>query len=153
MNPVKWTLLLAMLWTLPLFSFDYSRDRRPKFKKQQISVANKKITVEIADSELKRGYGLMFVEKMPQDEGMLFIFEQPEVQSFWMKNTLIPLSIGYFDKNLKLIIALELQRESLVLKTLPGYSSKEPALYALEMNKNWFTDNGIKPGAKLNLKP
>jgi uncharacterized protein len=124
---------------------------RPKFKKKTITVGTKTVTVEIADNDEKRAYGLMFVKKMAKDTGMLFVFDQPEMQSFWMKNTLIPLAIGYFDQDKKLVDVLEMEPASMLEKHLKTYPSTAPAKYALEMNKGWYKENKIKEGAVLKI--
>lgn len=124
---------------------------RPKFTKNTILVGSKKITVEVADNDRERAFGLMKVKNLPKDNGMLFVFEKADFQSFWMKNTEIPLSIGYFDENNILIEVLEMETESLVAKTLKSYPSSKPVKYALEMNKGWYTSNKIGPGAKLSI--
>jgi uncharacterized membrane protein (UPF0127 family) len=130
-----------------------SRDHRPVFKKKRVAVAGKKITVEIADDDQRRAYGLMFVTSLPKDQGMLFMFDRPDVLSFWMKNTLIPLAIGYFDAKGRLIETLEMTPESVLTKEYKTYPSGAPAKYALEMNKGWFRSNHIKKGALLKILP
>ncbi len=122
---------------------------RPKYQKKSITVGTKTITVEIADDDVKRAYGLMFVKKMPKDTGMLFVFDRPEMQSFWMKNTLIPLAIGYFGEDKKLVDVLEMEPGNMLEKKIRTYPSSAPAKYALEMNKGWFKKNKIKVGAVL----
>jgi len=134
-------------------SHSQSSNHRPRFEKKKIMVQDKKIMVEIADTDEKRAYGLMFVKKLPLDEGMLFVFDEAEIQSFWMKNTLIPLSIGYFDGQGILIESLEMEPESLLARQFKAYPSRSQAKYALEMNKGWFKKNGIKPGAHLKILP
>ncbi|MBC7742658.1 MAG: DUF192 domain-containing protein [Bdellovibrionaceae bacterium] len=92
----------------------------------------------------------MFRKKLGSDEGMLFVFESEGIRTFWMKNTLIDLSIGYFDKSKKLIDIQEMKAMNSVLeKDLPTYPSKSPAMYALEMPTGWFKKNKIKEGAQL----
>ncbi len=123
----------------------------PKFQKRKIQLGKKTILVEIADSYEKRQHGLMFRESLPEDQGMLFIFEDEQPLSFWMKNTLIPLSIGYFDKNKKLIEVLEMV-PALAGEAQPrSYPGKRPAMYALEMNKGWFSRNKIEPGTTFDF--
>lgn len=125
----------------------------PKFANQTIRFGGKTLTVEIADTMEKRAHGLMFREKLAGDHGMLFIFEGEEPLSFWMKNTLIPLSIGYFDKDKKLIEVHEMV-PAVAGEALPkSYPSSKPAMYALEMPRGWFSKNKITSGAKFEFSP
>lgn len=122
--------------------------RKIKFEKAKITIGKIKIQVELAKSKLQRRYGLMFREKLLKNEGMLFEFENPEVLNFWMKNTLIPLSIGYFDSNKKLFKILDMEPASPMDNFPEVYSSEKPAKFALEMKKGWFEENKIKVGEK-----
>ena len=118
------------------------------FKKENIVLGNKTISVEIADSDAKREYGLMNRKVMPVNAGMLFVFQAEQPLSFWMKDTLIPLDIGYFDKTKKLIDVQSMDVISTVVTELKIYTSHGPAQYALEMNRDWFAHNHIKVGTK-----
>ena len=94
----------------------------------------------------------MNVKSLPEDKGMLFIFEHEHSLGFWMKNTLIPLSIGFFDAKQRLIDIQEMKpASSLMEREVPTYQSSGPALYALEMNEGWFKKHKIKVGARLQL--
>lgn len=120
------------------------------FEKKKVKIKNKIILVEIAETESQQERGLMYRTKMPQDEGMLFIFPRERILSFWMKNTYIDLSIGYFDKNKKLIDIQEMQSTSPIMLGSPKtYPSSGPAKYALEMNRGWFKKNKINVGDSL----
>lgn len=125
---------------------------RPLFKKQMIQVGTKKIEVEIADTEEKRAYGFMYLKKLSKDQGMLFIFESEQPLAFWMKNTFVDLSIGYFDKN-KILIDIKNMRgqKSVLNQDLRSYPSKTLAQYALEVPMGWYETNKIKVGNKLSF--
>jgi len=102
------------------------------------------INVEIADDNQKRINGLMFREKLNENDGMLFVFVNEEYQTFWMKNTLIPLDIIFIDKNFKIINienAVPCKQEPCAL-----YRSAKPAEYVLEVNENFTIRNKIKAG-------
>lgn len=118
-----------------------------QFVKEKIKVGPHTITVEIADTDPKRERGLMFREKLPENQGMLFVFDNERPLSFWMKNTLIPLSIGFFDKDRKLLDVHEMTPMVMGEKDFKVYSSRAPAMYALEMPQGWFTKHAVKPGA------
>ena len=106
-----------------------------------ISINGIPIKTQIARDDKSRAAGLMGVESMPKEEGMLFVFPDSDYRSFWMKNTLIPLSIAYIDKDYKII-----NIENMNPHSIHGVSSRAPALCALEMNRGWFNDNGVMVG-------
>jgi uncharacterized membrane protein (UPF0127 family) len=144
---------MARLLIILFFTFAaQARDLDKIYDKARFRLGKTEFTAYIADDDQKRAQGLMFVEKMKDDVGMLFIFEEERVQGFWMKNTLIPLNIGFFDEKGKLVDAQEMKvAESLVSKEIPSYQSASPALFALEMNTKWFEKHKIKIGTRLEL--
>jgi len=101
----------------------------------------KKIFVEIADTPIKRSYGLMDRKRMSFNSGMLFKFSSPEILSFWMKDTYIPLDIAFINDDKKIIQISEM----IPLSTRP-IKSIEKCCYALETNRNWFIRNNIRVG-------
>jgi uncharacterized membrane protein (UPF0127 family) len=123
--------------------------RIEKLKTETIVVGGQKITAEIADTPEARERGLMYRKSMPPQNGMLFVFEEAQPMAFWMKNTLIPLSIGYFDANRRLIETYEMTPAVMGEAHPKTYPSHREAKYALEMNKGWFEKHHIKPGAEL----
>ncbi len=88
----------------------------------------------------------MFRSSLPQNEGMIFEFDSPQILQFWMKNTFIDLDIGYFDSDKKLIDIFQMKASSVMTKTPDVYPSHDVAQYALEMNQGWFAKNKIKVG-------
>ena len=76
-----------------------------------------------------------------KDEGMLFIFEAEDYHSFWMKNTFIPLSIAFIDRDGRIVWMTDMKP-----LTLDSHVPPKPILFVLEMNKGWFSKNGIKAG-------
>lgn len=119
----------------------------PLFKTTQIKIKSKTITVEVAETKEQHSYGLMNRESLPENSGMLFVFETEDQRFFWMKNTFINLSIAYFDKNRKIIDIQDMKAaQSSLDENLPSYPSKGKAKYALEMNQGWFKKNNIKVG-------
>jgi uncharacterized membrane protein (UPF0127 family) len=122
------------------------------FPKKNITVGLKKIVAEIAETPDQLQRGMMFRSGLGENEGMLFVFKNEETRFFWMKNTLIDLSIGFFDKNKKLVDIQEMKSgKNITDSALPSYGSTNPAMYALEMNKGWFDKNKIKLGSKLKI--
>ena len=113
-----------------------------------IQVGDRTVQMQIAAEATEMQKGLMFRETMGADEGMLFIYEAPQQMSFWMRNTKLPLDIGYFDATgeLKEIYPLYPFDERTVA------SRAKNLQFALEMNQGWYQQAGVKPGAKLDLK-
>jgi len=108
-----------------------------------LTIKGKSISVEVARDQYSRRNGLMFrkPEELGRDSGMLFGFEQKEIQRFFMKNTKIPLSIAFIDDDGKI-----LQIEDMQPQDLNNTASRDECRWALEMHQGWFTDNGIAEG-------
>jgi len=102
------------------------------------------IRAEVADSMGARMEGLMHRRSMPQGAGMVFVFDETATHCMWMKNTLIPLSVAFIDEAGAIINIADMQPHS-----EQSHCAARPARYALEMNKGWFAQRGIKSGAKL----
>ena len=102
------------------------------------------LKVEVAASDPQREKGLMFREKMPRNEGMLFVFDEPAYHSMWMKNTLLPLSVAFVDAHGTILNILDMEP-----RTLDSHMSAGPAIYAIETNKGWFEEKKIKAGDKV----
>lgn len=104
-------------------------------------IKDKEIQVEVAKTPEERAQGLMGRRHLGKDEGMLFIFETEDHHGFWMKDTLIPLSIAFIDRKGQIVRITDMR--PLILES---HSPPQPILYALEMKKGWFSANGIKVG-------
>jgi uncharacterized membrane protein (UPF0127 family) len=107
-----------------------------------------KIDAQVAATPDQRMTGLMHRKEMPQHEGMLFVFEQPSQQCFWMKNTLLPLSAAFLADDGTIVNIAEMAPQ-----TLDSHCSAKPVRYVLEMNKEWFARKRLKPGMKLEGAP
>ncbi len=121
----------------------------------RVSINEQSFVVELANTENTRALGLMYREQMAADEGMLFVFPDAQVRAFWMKNTLIPLDILYFDQNKKLVSISENTPPCRNTTTrCPNYPSTMPAKYVLEINAGLSQQYGFKAGDELiiNLK-
>lgn len=104
------------------------------------------VPVEVADTEDERQTGLMGRAALPEDAGMLFVFDSEQQLSFWMKDTLIPLSIAFMDSEGRIVDIQDMQP----LDETPHLSA-EPAQYALEVNQGFFAAWGIQVGDWVEL--
>jgi len=103
------------------------------------------IRAEVVDAPETRARGLMYRKSMPANHGMLFVFAYPERQCFWMKNTLIPLSIAFLDDRGVIVNIADMQPQS-----EDNHCSARPVRYALEMNQGWFAARNIGPGFRID---
>lgn len=106
------------------------------------------IDAQVALTHQQRATGLMFRREMPQHEGMLFVFEEPAGQCFWMKNTLLPLTAAFVADDGTIVNLADMKPQ-----TTDSHCSAKPVRYVLEMNQGWFAKRGIKAGAKLGGQP
>lgn len=146
----------AFFSTLAMFLFalsSYAQEpAAPSFKKVKAKIGGVPVTLEVADTPEKLAYGLMYREKLEANSGMVFIFEKEEFRHFWMKNTFVDLSIGFFNAKKELVDIQEMSRmKSVMDQDVNTYVSTKPAMYAVEMNKSWFKKNKIKTGSKLDI--
>lgn len=107
-----------------------------------------RIAAQVALTPEQREIGLMWRKQMPMHEGMLFVFEQPAQQCFWMKNTLLPLTAAFVRDDGSIVNLADMQPQ-----TTNSHCSAEPVRYVLEMNQGWFTRHAIAPGFKLGGAP
>jgi uncharacterized membrane protein (UPF0127 family) len=106
------------------------------------------IDAQVALTPEQRQIGLMLRKDMPQHEGMIFVFERPAQQCFWMKNTLLPLTAAFVADDGTIVNLADMKPQ-----TTETHCSDKPVRYVLEMNKGWFAKKGIKAGSKLGGAP
>ena len=106
------------------------------------------ITAEVAQTPQERATGLMFREAMANTHGMLFVFERPEQQCFWMKNTLIALDVAFVADDGTIV-----NIEHMKPRTLDSHCSSRPVRMVLEMNDGWFSKRGVAAGFRLKGEP
>ena len=104
------------------------------------------LTVEIADTPDRRALGLMNRESLPDDAGMLFVWPEDTASGFWMKDTLVPLSVAFIDADGKIVDIQDLEPLDETLHHSPA-----PYRYAVEANQGWFAEHGISPGDTATL--
>ncbi len=119
-----------------------------RFPTVQLAAGMHLIQAEVAQTDPQRQQGLMFREKMANNHGMVFVFDQPGSQCMWMKNTPLPLSVAFIDAEGKIVNIEDMQP-----KTLDSHCSTKPVKYALEMNLGWFKQKNVKPGSTISGLP
>jgi len=113
-----------------------------------LTIGMYKVHAEVAATEQTRETGLMFRKTMPDTAGMLFVFDENARHCFWMKNTDLALSIAFIDETGTITDIAEMAPQ-----TEDNHCPTKLGVYALEMNKGWFTRKGIKPGMKVGGLP
>jgi len=108
-----------------------------------LNVGMHNVRAQVAITPQQRQIGLMFRKDMPTHEGMLFVFDEPSPQCFWMRNTLIPLSIAFLADDGTVVNLADMQPQSDA-----SHCSAKPVRFALEMNQGWFAKRGVKPGMR-----
>jgi uncharacterized protein len=140
---------LAVAITLLVATAAHAQDGpQLNLQRVKISAGMNVIDAQVALTPEQRQVGLMLRKEMPQHEGMLFVFEQPAQQCFWMKNTLLPLTAAFVGDDGTIVNLADMKPQ-----TLDSHCSGQPVRYVLEMNKGWFDKKGIKAGSKLGGPP
>jgi uncharacterized membrane protein (UPF0127 family) len=136
---------IAMLCLATLAS---AQDGPQKLAQVRLNAGIHNINAELASTPQQREIGLMFRTAMPANDGMLFAFEQPGQQCFWMRNTLIPLSVAFLGDDGSVVNIDDMKPQ-----TLDSHCSAKPVRFVLEMNEGWFAKRGIKAGSRLRGGP
>ena len=143
MRPLLAALLLVCAspaWSQPRPQMDLPRT--------QLSAGMHLIDAQVAQTPEQRQIGLMHRDQMPAQEGMLFVFEEPATQCFWMKNTLLPLTAAFVADDGRIVNLVDMKP-----KTTDSHCSTEPVRYVLEMNQGWFAKRGVAAGSRLGGLP
>lgn len=114
----------------------------------QLSTGIHVVHAEVANEPEERRVGLMYRTELPGNDGMLFVFEAPDLQCFWMRNTLLPLSVAFISDDGTIV-----NIEDMAPRTETPHCSRKPVRYVLEMAQGWFAERGIKAGAKFDGLP
>lgn len=138
----------ALLACLAVAGSALAQPKPQNLPRQPLGAGMHIIQAQVARTPEQREIGLMFRAEMPANEGMLFVFEQPATQCFWMRNTLLPLSTAFVADDGSIV-----NIEEMAPMTEKSHCSKQPVRYVLEMNKGWFAKVGFKAGSKLTGAP
>jgi uncharacterized membrane protein (UPF0127 family) len=125
--------LLLALWAIHV-----SAQQLPK---TELTINGHQLIAEVASSPQQLERGLMYQRMLPDNRGMLFVFDAPQILRFWMKNTYLPLSIAFINADGVIVNITDMKP-----KTTNTHDSAVPAKFALEVNQGWFRRNSIGPG-------
>ena len=109
----------------------------------KIDIDGHRVRAEVARNTEQRTRGLMYRRELDDSAGMLFVYEDKAPLSFWMKNTFVPLSIAFLDDDGRIVHMADMAPQSLI-----GHKSPVAVRYALEVNRGWFAERGLKLGAR-----
>jgi hypothetical protein len=104
------------------------------------------VTAEVSDTDAERERGLMFRERIEEGEGMLFVWVDEDIRSFWMRNTYIPLDVAFLDRSSVVLNIRQMEPETEDL-----HYSEGPAMFALEVPRGWLALKGIGPGNRAEI--
>lgn len=123
------------------FAFFLSAAAAADLPVRQLRISGHPVSAEVAHTQLARSQGLMFRQSLGENDGMLFVFLEPERHSMWMMNTEIPLSVAFIDEK-----GMILNVADMMPHTRTAHTSAGAAKYALEMNLGWFAKKNVKRG-------
>ncbi len=148
MLPTGRIVALLAIFALTWSSWLAAQTPQESLPRTRLSAGIHIIQAQVAQTPDERATGLMYRRSMPTNEGMLFVFEAPNTQCFWMKNTLIPLSTAFVADDGTIVNVEDMKPE-----TLESHCSKKPVRYVLEMNQGWFKKRELGPGSRLSGPP
>jgi uncharacterized membrane protein (UPF0127 family) len=135
---------LAVMAMWGLSAVDARAQQAQNLPTVKLAAGMHNIVAQVARTPEQRQIGLMFRKEMPAHEGMLFIFDQAATQCFWMRNTLLPLSVAFLGEDGRIV-----NIEDMAPQTETSHCSTQPVRLVLEMNLGWFAKRGLKAGARL----
>lgn len=112
--------------------------------RMELTAGFHRIEAEVAATQPERMQGLMHRRVMPRNQGMLFVFPQAARHCMWMRNTYLPLSVAFLDETGRILNIADMQPQ-----TEDSHCAVAPARFALEMNRGWFAERGLKAGIRL----
>jgi uncharacterized protein len=148
MTCVKPTVALALSLSLAFSAASAQTGPQPRLRTIDLQAGIHIIKTELAVTPEQQATGMMFRKEMGTNEGMLFVNEEASVRCFWMRNTLIPLSIAFIADDGSIVNIADMEPRS-----EKSHCSAQPVRYALEMNVGWFAKRGLKAGSRLAGAP
>ena len=144
------TLRVISLWLITMIGGLAFAQEQPQrdLPRVTLGAGMYRIDAQVALTPDQRQIGLMYRSEMPQHEGMLFVFEEPAQQCFWMKNTLLPLTAAFVADDGSIVNLVDMKPQ-----TTDSHCSTKPVRFVLEMNQGWFAKKSIKAGFRLTGEP
>jgi len=121
---------------------------QPRLPTVELTAGMHRIQAEVARTPAQQMIGLMHRRAMAPNDGMLFVYDTPQTHCFWMRNTLLPLTIAFVDDEGRIVNLADMQP-----LTENSHCAARPVRFALEMNQGWFAKRGLKPGSRLRGAP
>ena len=140
--------LLLALSLLACAQLGFAQSPQTQLVRTRLTAGMHLLDVQVAQTPQERQIGLMFRKEMPQHEGMLFVFEQPATQCFWMRNTLIALTAAFVADDGTIVNLADMKPQ-----TDDSHCSAKPVRFVLEMNQGWFAKRSIQAGYRLAGPP
>jgi uncharacterized membrane protein (UPF0127 family) len=146
----KSILFIPLISTLALLVSSHPAGAQPQPRLETITLqaGMQNIRTEVARTDRQMQIGMMFRREMGTHEGMLFVYDSPAIRCFWMKNTLLPLSIAFIADDGSIVDLADMEPLS-----ERSHCSNKPVRFALEMNQGWFDKRRIGVGFKLKGPP
>jgi uncharacterized protein len=150
MTSIKRLAVLALVGFVGLVSLGAQAQSgpQPKLPTTTLTIGIHVVQAELAVTPEQQATGMMFRTSMGTNEGMLFVNDDAGVRCFWMRNTLVPLTIAFIADDGTIVNTADMEPRS-----EKSHCSAQPVRFALEMNLGWFAKRGIKPGARISGKP
>lgn len=137
--------LATLLFTTVVFCSAFAQEGpQTNLPRIKLQAGMYQIDAQVAQTPEQRSIGLMNRAEMPAHEGMLFVFEQPSKQCFWMKNTLLPLTAAFVADDGTIVNLADMKPQ-----TTDAHCSTKPVRFVLEMHQGWFAKKGFKAGTRL----
>lgn len=147
-KPMKSIFLLLLIFAAGLVHAQPQGSPQMNLQRIVLTAGIHQIDTQVAVTPEQHAIGLMYRKEMPQNEGMLFVFQNSTKQCFWMKNTDLPLTAAFVADDGTIV-----NLEDMKPQTTDSHCSAKPVRYVLEMNQGWFAKKGLKAGAKLGGRP
>ena len=139
---------IAMMLSAIAFHAAAQEGPQPRLQTIDLTAGMHVIKTELALTTQQQMIGMMWRTEMANHEGMLFVYDQPDKRCFWMRNTLLPLSVAFIADDGSIVNVADMTPRS-----DESHCSDKPVRYALEMNLGWFAKRGLKAGSKLRGGP
>lgn len=148
---IKIKLFLGAIVLFFLITVLYLINNKESFEFKSVCFQENCFSIEIMDTPEKRAQGLMFRQELPEDKGMLFVFERQGIYGFWMKNTLISLDIIWMDEEQKVVFIKE-YASPCEIDICESINPEKEAKYVLELNAGVVENIGLKIGDKFSFE-